>query len=610
MKIISSLCRLVCGAVIAVSFHVDAAEFTCDIRQRNCLYEAVAAANQTEGPDIIRFTRGFHDTDMPYTFGCAPSIVGDITIVGTGRYSTYLTALRACAFFHVPMGSSLTLRDIQIAGGHWDGRRGNPGAVQRGAAVHNEGFLYIERSNFTSNDIVENDIFLSGGGAIYNAPGATANLDDVGFHDNRVGSKNYGGAAILNEGTLTVTRSHFFENGGYDRNGVTIANGVPGFSTEASLLISDSIIEDSDGAGIHNVARLIVERTTIRDGDATEGGGIYNGGEMTVRESAIIRNRAIKGGGIYNAEGGTSNIINTTISLNHARGKVEGNGIGGGIYNFGGTVNLANVTIASNTSQGLGSAIASTSDAEGSARIYIKNSLIVGHANTTQDQSCYDFGPNDEVKNHLLEYNLITAESNCYPSSTDIVVDEATVFTDVIGPLSDNEGSTPAYALLPDSLAIDAQEKTCTDFESFPLLIDQHGNPRTGCDIGSVDSSVATPAIELQLLLTDSQTGVQPGSTNTMILVMLSRADSTDPFEPIWDIDRNTLRLGSAGAAPFKYTRMDLNEDGIHDLVMRFRVNETGLSCSDTAMELQGVILGGAEFVSSAAITTVGCDNN
>jgi hypothetical protein len=97
---------------------------------------------------------------------------------------------------------------------------------------------------------------------------------------------------------------------------------------------------------------------------------------MTVRESAILRNTAIRGGGVYSATNAKSTFINTTISLNHARGKAEGNGIGGGVFNYGGTVYLANSTIASNTSQGLGSAIAATSAAEGSAFVYTKNSLI------------------------------------------------------------------------------------------------------------------------------------------------------------------------------------------------------------------------------------------
>lgn len=605
MKIfIKRLCGLAGCMMAAVSLHVGAAEFTCEPGQYYCLYNAVAAANQTSEPDIIRFSEGIHYTNRGYPSRCAPLIWTDITIVGAGSDLSMIHAQGSCAFFYVGDQGSLTLRDITISGGNLVGRLA-PGIAQYGAAVYNQGLLHVERSIFRNNGINESVAPLSGGGAIYNKYGGEAHISDTEFLHNSVREVNYGGAAILNEGTMTVTRAYIHDNGGL---GGIIVNGMEGASTEAVLTISDSIIENnSKGNGIRNDSRLVIERTTIRDGDATEGGGIYNGGEMTLRESAIIRNTAIKGGGIYSAEGATSTIINTTISHNHARGKVEGNGIGGGVYNYGGTVNLANVTIASNTSQGLGSAIAATSDADGSAYTYIKNSMIVGHANTTIDQSCYDFGPNDTPKNLLLENNLITAESNCYPSSTDIIVDEATTFTDVIGPIADYGGLTPGYALLPGSPAIDNEDKTCTDFEGFPILIDQHGNARTGCDIGAVDSTAEMPPVGLQLLLTDNQTGIQPGSTGTMILVMLSRADSTNPFEPIWDVDRSTLRLGSAGATPFKYTRLDLNEDGIHDLVMRFNINETGLACGDTTIDLHGTMVGGAEFVARADIVTVGC---
>ena len=605
MKIfIKRLCGLVGCMTVAISLHVGAAEFTCEPGQYSCLYNAVAAANLNGEPVTIRFAEGNHALFPSYLSRCAMPIRSEITIIGVSSELTRLTAQGSCAFFHVNAGGSLTLRDITLSSGYLVGRRAGAGVVQRGGAVYNQGRLYIERSTLAGNGVTESAVSLSGGGAIYNAPGAAAYISDAEFLHNHVGLENYGGAAILNEGTMTVSRSRFSNN--YGRGGI-IVNGMLNSSAEASLLLSDSIIENSNGISVRNDSTLLIERTSISDGDATEGGGMYNGGEMTVRESAIIRNRAIRGGGIYSAEGATSTIINTTISHNHARGKVEGNGIGGGVYNYGGTVNLANVTIASNTSQGLGSAIAATSDADGSAYTYIKNSMIVGHADTTVDQSCYDFGPNDTPKNLLLENNLITAESNCYPSSTDIIVDEATTFTDVIGPIADYGGLTPSYALLPGSPAIDNEENVCTDFEGFPILIDQHGNARTGCDIGAVDSTVETPPVALQLLLTDNQTGIQPGSTGTMILVMLSRTDSTNPFEPIWDVDRSTLRLGLAGATPFKYTRIDLNEDGIHDLVMRFNINETSLACGDTTIDLQGTIVGGAEFVARADIVTVGC---
>ncbi len=602
----SSLCGLFYLAVIVFSPNVSAAEFNCEPGPHNCLYDTVVAANQTNEADVIRFSEGFHYSTTPFGTRCAPPILGDITIIGASSVNTYLVAQGSCAFFHVNPGSTLTLRNIVIADANLTGSIADQ--VQRGAAVYNEGVLHIERSILRGNGINDNFVNLSGGGAIYNAPRAKAFVSDTEFFYNSVERENYGGAAILNEGIMRVIRSRFFENNGF---GGIIANGIAGSPSDASLIINDSIIEKNLGStGIRNHAKLLVERTTVRDGDGFEGGGIYNGGNLTLRASTLFRNKAVRGGGIYSAKGAKSTFINSTITQNHARGRVEGNGIGGGVFNYGGTVYVANSTIAENTSEGLGSAIAATSDADGTARVYIKGSLIVGHSNTRQDQSCYDFGPNDAQKLFLVENNLITEESNCFPSATDIVVDEATAFTEIIAPLSGYGGRTPTYALRPGSPAIDNAGKQCTEFTGAPIAIDQRGRVRTGCDIGSVDAPAAIPPVELQLILLPGQFGIEPNSTGTLILAILSRVDSTNPFEPLVDLERSSLRLGSAGAVPFRYTRQDRNGDGIDDLVMRFNISETGIACGEKAIELRGTIIGANNFVATTAITTIGCTVN
>ena len=601
MKIISSsLCSLAL-ALISVS-SASAAEFNCSVGDYYCLYSAVTSANQTTGADTIRFPEGMH-----YVFAsslCAPPIVGDITIIGAGAKTTQLIAQGSCAFFQVNVGGSLTLRDIGIDNGYLVGNRDVPGAVQRGAVVNNQGRLRVERSIFRGNGVTESTFSLSGGGVIYNAPRAKAFVTDSEFHYNHVGPENYGGAAILNEGTMTVARSRFVEN--YGRKGV-IVNGVLGASPKASLVLSDSVIENSvQSTGIRNNAKLTVERTTISGGDAVEGGGIYNANEMTVQDSAILRNTAIRGGGVYSAEGATSTFINTTISQNHARGKAEGNGIGGGLFNYGGTVYLASSTIAENTSQGWGAAIAATSDADGSAFVYTKSSLIVGHSNISP---CYDFGPNDLPKLFLVENNLITEESNCYaPSATDIVVPDATTFTKVIGRLSDYGGPTPNYVLLPGSPAIDKEGKLCTDFDGMPIVTDQRGNIRTGCDRGAVDSTAKAASVEIKFKLPGNIPAIQPNSTGSVDVAILSRVDSVKSFRPVFDVDRSSLQLGAANAVPYKYISQDINGDNIADLVMRFKINELGITCGDWGIKLRGAIINGAAFVSSTAIQTVGCD--
>jgi hypothetical protein len=606
MKIMKPcLFGLACLAV-ATSLKAVAEDFTCETDQSNCLYDSVAAANQTSGPDTIRFAEGAHFSSAVYPSRCAPSIEGDITIIGASRVDTHLFAQGSCAYFHVAPEGSLTLQDIVLADGNLDGLKANSGEVLRGAGVHNEGTLRIERTIFRGNGINDNFAKLSGGGAIYNAPGARAEISDVEFFNNSIEAENYGGAAILNEGDMTVTRSRFFYNNGL---GGIIANGIPGASTMASLDLTDSVIVNNYGStgirnGLMGFAQLVIERTTIRDGDGVEGGGIYNSGELTVRESSIVRNTAIKGGGIYSAKGARSTFVNSTISQNHARGKAVGNGIGGGVYNHGGVVFLASSTIASNTSQGFGAAIAVTSDAEGSAQVYVKGSLIVGHANTRQLPACYDFGPNDARKLFLVENNLITAQSNCYlPSETDVVVNEADTFTNVISSLSDYGSLSPNFALLRGSPAIDSEDKLCTDFDGMPIVIDQRGNERTGCDKGSVDASGGAAPVQIQL---KGGSVIQPNSTSSIDVGILSRSDTNTPFRPVAEVNRSAIRLGSA--VPLKYLSQDLNSDGVPDLVIRFKISDIGIACGDSDVELQGAITNGGPFTTSAEITTSGCN--
>lgn len=612
MKIITpSLCGIAYFAVVAASPEVGAAEFTCEAGQFNCLYDSVELANQTDEPDIIRFPEGIHNSVTSYPSRCAPPIDGDITIIGAGSDVTYLSAQGSCAYFHVEAGGSLTLRNIVIASGNLDGLKVGPGVAQRGAAVYNEGLLRIERSTLRGNGINDNFASLSGGGAIYNAPGAEAHLIDVEFLSNSVELQSYGGAAILNEGTMTVTRGRFYQNNG--RGGI-IVNGMPGSSAEASLILSDTIVENNlSSTGVRNgsqlYSKLLIERTTIRDGVAGEGAGIHNSGEMTVKESTIAFNTARKGGGIYSAEDSKSTFINSTISNNHAVNR--GEGMGGGIFNYGGDVSISSSTISANTSDGLAAAITTTSDAQDSSRVYIKGSLIVGHLSSDEAPACHEFGPNDEIKYYSLGHNMVSEGSHCRLSlETDVMINESSTFTEVIGPLADNGGPTLTHALLPGSPAIDSSGSVCTDVDGLPIIIDQLGNPRTGCDIGSVDGNSEPLPVSIQLIFRGNQSGIRANTNGNINIAILSRAGSSSPFRPAVDVDRDTVQLGSGDAAAFKFTEQDINGDGIADLVMRFKIRETGITCGDTAIELRGAIIEATEFVASTAISTIGCNCN
>ncbi len=96
-----------------------------------------------------------------------------------------------------------------------------------------------------------------------------------------------------------------------------------------------------------------------------------------------------------------------------------------------------------------------------------------------------------------LGHNLFGAGTGCpADGSTDQVVDPATVFTDVLGPLQDNGGPTETHNLLFGGPAVDTGETVCTDANGVPLTTDQRGLPRpvdgnsdsiVNCDIGAVE---------------------------------------------------------------------------------------------------------------------------
>jgi hypothetical protein len=72
-------------------------------------------------------------------------------------------------------------------------------------------------------------------------------------------------------------------------------------------------------------------------------------------------------------------------------------------------------------------------------------------------------------------------------------------------------------------------------------------------------------------------------------------------------VNVDSLTFGPAGALPFLWagvTIEDLDEDGFMDLVVYFRIEETGISAGDTQACLVGEMLDTTPFVACGAIVT------
>lgn len=97
---------------------------------------------------------------------------------------------------------------------------------------------------------------------------------------------------------------------------------------------------------------------------------------------------------------------------------------------------------------------------------------------------------------------------------------------------------------------------------------------------------------------------IHPGSHGELNVAILS----TDSFDASL-LDASTLRFGRTGseAVPVDARLRDVDGDRRADLVLRFRIRDTGLQCGDTTVSLRGMTVTGESILGSASVSTVGC---
>jgi len=82
----------------------------------------------------------------------------------------------------------------------------------------------------------------------------------------------------------------------------------------------------------------------------------------------------------------------------------------------------------------------------------------------------------------------------------------------------------------------------------------------------------------------------------------------TDTFD-VADVDVTTLAFGPGGA-PIAHLNghvQDVNHDGVMDLMLHFRTQDTGITCGDESATLTGATLDGQPLEGSDSVNTVGC---
>ncbi|HZJ13811.1 MAG TPA: choice-of-anchor Q domain-containing protein, partial [Chthoniobacteraceae bacterium] len=135
------------------------------------------------------------------------------------------------------------------------------------------------------------------------------------------------GGAILNEGSLALTRCTLSGNSG--QNGGAIYNGN-GTLTLTDCTLSGNETHGADGGTIYNRGMATLTRCTLAGNVSSEqAGAIANAGTITITHCTLANNLAdLEGGAIFNT--GTLTATHCTIS-----GNLSGDSSGGGIANNG-----------------------------------------------------------------------------------------------------------------------------------------------------------------------------------------------------------------------------------------------------------------------------------
>jgi len=384
----------------------------------------------------------------------AAAQLGDTVFIGSGTYRETVT-----------IDKSLTLRGVGPKVAIIDGNGQGPvitvrpgvgatisglsvigGRAASGAGIYNSGALNLSDCEVSGN--ATNSPTEGWGGGVFNY-GGVMNVTACTIADNR---GRLGGAIINAFGTLVLTNSRLTGNTAA-KSGGALHNGVDASVRFDTVLLADNKVDAAEING--------------------RGGGIFSAGFTYVSRSTFTGNYAPEFGGAVFQYQDTIILSNSTVSANTAD-------VGGGaIYIAGGSMLVTNGTFVNN--RGSFGAIWNND------KVTLRNSLL----GNNPGGSCFG-----EITS--IGYNLDSGNSCSFRSSGDLVN-----VNPRIGPLADNGGLTPTYAIGADSPAVDAGDPLgCTAPDDTLLGTDQRGalRPVDGngdgvkrCDIGAYEYQPDAP---------------------------------------------------------------------------------------------------------------------
>ena len=300
--------------------------------------EAVLAANDREGRDVIVVHPGSYELEPDPSAGLLDDLYGDLDIKGTvnifgsGRRSTRISVCASDRAMEVHHGA-VEVRDMRITG---CGSQGDGGGIA--TPVEGQGSLRLIDMRLDHNNAVATGGNLFAG-ASYPVTVVRSMID--------TGTAGGAGGGIAALGRLTVTDSTVDSNTSSDRGGNVAAggpfleirnstisagtaragggnlfiDGVTGNrSIENSTLDAGSVGGGASGGAIQvlEVGLRIADSTIAQNRTLTRGGGVSAllGARVSLSDSTVAGNRARTGAGLYGGQGGIITVRDSLLARN------------------------------------------------------------------------------------------------------------------------------------------------------------------------------------------------------------------------------------------------------------------------------------------------------
>lgn len=242
---------------------------------------------------------------------------------------------------------------------------------------------------------------------------------------------------------------------------------------------------------------------------------------------------------------------------------------------------------------------------ENTARVRISRST--GFSDKDSSHYCNPGATNIDIRKQAEG-----AETRTFPIGSDVtfgIVVENTgdedltsvVVTDVLVPdcdrnIGDLAAGAVAYNCTAPAVSVSFTNEVCVTGKQGGVAVND-------CDPSTVEiESTGAQVVPIDIKPGNKRNVINPRSRGGIWVAVLS----DDEFDPR-QIKVRTVRFGPDEAKATRYYVRDVNRDGLGDLLLRFKIPQTGIACGDKEATLTGETFGGQSITGTDSIKTVGC---